>query len=147
MKFDRTLICYLAIILISTAKAAVSTPFLNFDEIRMYDSYGKLSWKDERLRLAALANELKNTDSKDVVYLYFYGDKRSCLTEARKRATRAKNYLINEQEVLNERIVLKDGGYREALTIEFYIQPPNFTMSASPTLTANEAPKKCGNQK
>jgi hypothetical protein len=58
-----------------------------------------------------------------------------------------KNYLINEQEVLNERIVLKDGGYREALTIEFYIQPPNFTMSASPTLTANEAPKKCGNQK
>ena len=132
MKFGRVIICHLAIILISAASVVALTPFLNFDEIRMYDSYGKLSWEDEKLRLGALANELKDTDSKDVLYLYFYGGKRSCLGEARKRATKAKNYLISKRAILNERIVLKEGGYREALTMEFYILPTNFTMSASP---------------
>jgi hypothetical protein len=146
MKLGKNLICHLAIILISNISIVASVPFLNSDEIRMFDSYGKLSWKDERLRLGTVASELNNNDSKDVVYLYFYGGKQTCLSETRKRATRAKNYLINKRGILNERIVLKDGGYREALMIEIYIQPPNFTMPASPTLMASEAPKKCGNQ-
>jgi hypothetical protein len=146
MKLGKNLICHLAIILISNISIVASVPFLNSDEIRMFDSYGKLSWKDERLRLGTVASELNNNDSKDVVYLYFYGGKQTCLSETWKRATRAKNYLINKQGILNERIVLKEGGYREALMIEIYIQPPNFTMPASPTLMASEAPKKCGNQ-
>ncbi len=65
----------------------------------------------------------------------------------RKRVEKAKNYLVSEQEIPKERIVLKEGGYRENLTVDVYIHPRDFKITPSPNLTPNEVQTRCKNEK
>lgn len=141
MKFSRVFISSLAIVLISISCHADT--FVNFDEIRKIDSYGKLSWKEEKERLSALAFEFQKGDSKDFIYLYFYGGEHTCLHKVRKRVLKAKNYLIKKHAIPSERIILVEGGYHKELTIDVFIQPQSFELAPTPTLGTNEQIKKC----
>jgi hypothetical protein len=146
MKLSRLFVCHLAVFLITVTNLAA--PFLKLDETRMSDSYGRISWKDEKPRLKALAYELRNkSDLNDVIYFYFYGDRNSCLSQVRKRIEKAKNYLVSEQKIPNERIVLKEGGYRENLTVDVYIQPRDFKITPLPNLISNKVQTRCKNEK
>lgn len=89
----------------------------------LFDSYGNISFDDEKKRLDGLALELRK-DSKMRACIIAYAGRRMRAGELQKRVTRAKNYLVNELEIKADRIMTKDGGCREDLTIGLYLMPP-----------------------
>lgn len=86
---------------------------------RKFDEYGDLTISEERRRLDDFARELRNEPNMQG-YIIAYGGRRTRVGEARARAERAKNYLVNTRGVEGARIVTIDGGYREKLTVEIF---------------------------
>ncbi len=81
------------------------------------DEYGNIRFNDEKARLDNLAVTLLEwPDNKG--YIIAYGGRVTRIGEARRRAERAKKYLIMKRGISSERIVTLDGGYRENLTVE-----------------------------
>lgn len=103
-----------------------------------FDSYGNLSWNDEKARLDNFAIALQH-DPNLIGYIIVYAGRRACVGEAKDRALRAKKYLVNTRGIQESRLKWIDGGYRKELTV--IIQPipsgaPELT--ASPTLKPSE---------
>lgn len=106
---------------------------------RKFDEYGNISFGDEKARLDNVAAWLKD-DADDVVYLYAYNGRRGCIGAAEARAIRAKDYLVRERGIAPERVTWKEGGHREELTIEVWVEPREAKEpSASPTVDPSEA--------
>ena len=106
---------------------------------RKFDEYGKLLWSDEEARLDNVAAELKLSPD-NVVYLYAYNGRRGCIGEAQVRAARAKDYLVNKRGIESDRVIWKDGGHREDLVIEIWVEPRAAVAPyASPTVDPSEA--------
>jgi hypothetical protein len=106
---------------------------------RKFDEYGNLSFADEKFRLDNVAVGLK-AEPDSVVYLYAYNGRRGCVGEAQARAARAKRYLVSERGIAPERVIRKDGGHREDLTIEVWVEPREaHEPYASPTVDPSEA--------
>lgn len=80
-----------------------------------FDSYGDLSWEDEKAHLENFAIALQN-DRDSIGYIIVYAGRRSCVGEAKDRALRTKKYLIQTRAIEASRIKMIDGGYREELT-------------------------------
>jgi hypothetical protein len=57
------------------------------------DEYGNIPWKDERRRLDWMAEVLESSPA-SIIYLAVYDGQGGCVGEARRRAARAKNYLV-----------------------------------------------------
>ena len=103
-----------------------------------FDSYGDLSWEDEKAHLDNFAIALQNYPD-SIGYIIVYAGRRSCVGEAKDRALRAKRYLVQTRATEASRIKLIDGGYREELTVILQPAPrgaPEIT--ASPTLKPSE---------
>ena len=103
-----------------------------------FDSYGDLSWEDEKAHLDNFAIALQNYPD-SIGYIIVYAGRRSCVGEAKDRALRAKRYLVQTRATEASRIKLIDGGYREELTVILQPAPrgaPEIT--ASPTLKLSE---------
>ncbi len=105
---------------------------------KWFDSYGELSWENEKVHLDNFAIALKQ-DQDLVGIIVVYAGRRSCANEARDRAIRAKNYVAQTLGIEQNRIKWLDGGYRETLMV--ILQPmlsgaPELT--PSPTLKPNE---------
>jgi hypothetical protein len=84
------------------------------------DTYPDLSFCDEMARLDNLAIELQNgADWKG--YIVVYAGRRARPTEAKKRAERARSYIIRRRGLTPERVVAIDGGYREEFGVELYL--------------------------
>lgn len=103
-----------------------------------FDSYGNLSWDDEKARLDNFAIALQH-DPNLIGYVIVYAGRRACVDEAKDRALRAKKYLVDSRGIQESRLKWIDGGYREELTV--ILQPiplgaPELT--ASPTLKPSE---------
>ena len=103
-----------------------------------FDSYGDISWEDEKAHLDNFAIALQN-DPDSVGYIIVYAGRRSCVGEAKDRALRAKKYLVQTRAIEASRIKLIDGGHREALTVILQPAPRGAPkVTASPTLKRSE---------
>jgi hypothetical protein len=87
-----------------------------------FDEYGNILLADEKARLNNLALELEHHPNL-VGWLVVYAGRRACIGEARARAIRAKNHLVNRRGIEAQRIIWIDGGYREELTVEVWAYP------------------------
>jgi hypothetical protein len=81
-----------------------------------FDSYGNISWEDEKARLDNFASELRH-DPNLIGYVIVYAGRRACPGEAKARAVRAKQYLVKAHAIRADRIRWIDGGYREEATV------------------------------
>jgi hypothetical protein len=118
----------------SANKATNSTTVMVSHPPRLFDQYGDIAFNDEKARLDNFAIQLQK-DPGAQGYIIAYGGRVTFVDEAIERAERARNYLTSNYNVVNERIVMLDGGYREDLTIELFIIPTGRTPpTASPTL-------------
>jgi hypothetical protein len=105
---------------------------------RMFDSYGGLSWEDEKAHLDNFAIALQH-DPDSIGYILVYAGRRACVGEAKERALRAKEYVVETRGIQASRIKWIDGGYREKLTTILQPVPrgaPEF--AASPTIKPSE---------
>jgi hypothetical protein len=59
------------------------------------------------------------------IYLVIFAGRIACVGEARARGERAKDYLVRKRGVKPERVVWIDGGYRETVTTEVWLWPPD----------------------
>jgi len=87
-----------------------------------FDEYHIISWRDEKARLDNAAIQLQRNPSY-IIYLTVYAGRRACIGEVQARAVRAKNYLVDKRGIEADRVLWKDGGYREEETVEVWVQP------------------------
>ena len=101
--------------------------------------YGDLSPEDERAHLDNLAVALQQ-DKEQIAYLLLYAGRLACAGEIQARAVRMKNYLVKKHGIQPERVVWKDGGYRDVLTVEVLVWPRSAgEPSVVPTVASSEA--------
>jgi len=107
---------------------------------RKLDEYGDLPFAEERVRLENFINRLQG-DADTFGLIIIYTAKQQREGEADERAARIRDYLVNLRGIESERVITKNGGLREALTVELWMMPtkrPAYTDSPS----ANSAPLK-----
>jgi hypothetical protein len=103
-----------------------------------FDSYGDLSWEDEKAHLDNFAIAMQQ-DPHLIGYLVIYAGRRTCVNEAKNRGTRAKKYLVEARGIQASRIRWINGGYREELTVFLQPVPPGAPkLTVSPTLKRSE---------
>ena len=86
------------------------------------DEYSEISPKDEKVRLQAAAEQIKEYQSQfedASVPIIFYGEKCNAL----KRANRAKDYLVKTEGIESNRIYTIYGGDSKDLRIVIYLLP------------------------
>ena len=120
------------LLMMSTSAAVVKAQFDPFD------SYGAISWEDEKAHLDNFAIALQQ-DPDSIGYIIVYAGRRACVGVAKDRALRAKKYVVETRGIQASRIKWIDGGYRNALTT--ILQPAQRgapKLTASPTLKPSE---------
>lgn len=101
---------------------------------RPFDQIGEISFKDEAARLDNFAIQLQ-LELSARGFIIAYGGRTSFEGQASERARRAKDYLTERHNFVDDRIVTIDGGYREEPTVELWIVPQEASEpTASPTL-------------
>jgi len=80
---------------------------------------GDISHEQEKVFLDSFYVAL--LDSKAIAYIIAYGGKRTRPNEAKKRADRAKQYLVAARHFPNDQIKVIDGGYREKRDLVLYV--------------------------
>lgn len=105
---------------------------------RKLDEYGDIGLADERVRLDAFAEEMRN-DPTAQAYILSYAGRRARVGEAQKRGERARSYLRDVHGVEEDRVVVVDGGHREERAVELFIVPSGATPPpATPTVDPKE---------
>jgi hypothetical protein len=89
---------------------------------RKFDEYGDIRFNDEKARLDNFAIQLQNEPGA-TGYIIAYGARTGPAGQAQARADRAVNYLVNTRGIDQQRLRTIDGGCREDLTVELWIQP------------------------
>lgn len=101
---------------------------------RKFDEYQNLPFEDEKARLDNFAIQLQS-ELDSVGYIIVYAGQRARIGEAKEIGERAKRYLVKTRKINARRVITIDGGHREELTTELYVQgrglPPP---PVSPTL-------------
>ncbi len=123
------------------------------DEWRVFDAYGDLPFEHEKERLRAFSVYLRAEPPGARAYIIVYAGRCSYRGEAKRRAERAKSYLVSGLGVKAERVVALDGGYREELRVELWpvpvgAAPPEAKPSLRPSevrvfRSAKERGRKC----
>lgn len=108
-----------------------------------FDEFEDIKCEDEMAHLDNVAVSLQSTpDSKAVVI--FYGGRRftgrlPLRGEAAARAARLKTYLVQRRGIPTDRVVLIDGGYKEAWMAEIWLVAPGASMpTPQPTIPAEK---------
>jgi hypothetical protein len=120
----------------SAASAAIRiTPFC---PERKLDEYGDLPFAEEKVRLENLINRLQS-DTETFGLIVVHAAEHQPAGEAEARAERARNYVANERGI--DRVMIKDGGSRDALTVELWVMPTMRPRSIdSPAANSTETP-------
>ena len=88
----------------------------------IFDEYSNLSISDERVRLDNFRVYLRREpDTKGYIVVYKSRQMRS--GEAKRRANRAKSYLVSERGFDAKRVVAMEGGQSEKPKVELYSLP------------------------
>ena len=90
--------------------------------IPRFMEHGNVRWSDERGVLDHLADSFRNS-SNHLIYFLIYAGQNSCRNEARLRALRAKNYLVQHHKIPQADILWKDGGFRPDLSVQIWLMP------------------------
>jgi hypothetical protein len=137
-----SLLCLCVMLFLSQGQAqAQSDPqsAINALSHPLHSFYGDISLEDERARLDNLAVALKH-DQEQIAYLLLYAGRLYCAGETKVRAVRMKNYLVKRHGIQPERVVWKDGGYRDESAVDFLLWPRSAgEPSVVPTVDASEA--------
>ena len=81
-----------------------------------YVEYGNIRFRDEKAMLDHWAAQFRvSPDS--AIYIFAYSGRRACKGEAEARAVRAKFYLMKNHGIAADRVIWKDGGFRENLSV------------------------------
>lgn len=91
-----------------------------------FDLYNDVRFNDEKARLDNFAVQLQNEPGAQG-YIVAYSGRRGRPGAAALRATRARNYLVNERGLNADRIIILEGGVREDLTVELWMVPTGAT--------------------
>lgn len=92
------------------------------DVFRKFDEYADLPFSEERARLDNLGIQLQREPELVAWYIIFAGTK-SCAGEVRRRAIRAKNYIVKRYGIQADRVIWADEGYRDDLLVEIWVMP------------------------
>jgi hypothetical protein len=84
-----------------------------------FDSLGGMGFEQEKLFLDNFFLAL--IKRKAIAYIIAYGGKRVRPNEAKKRADRAKRYLVTVRHFPDDRIKVSDGGYHENSELDLYV--------------------------
>jgi hypothetical protein len=102
------------------------------------DQYGAISFRNEQARLDNFAIALQS-EAGAKGYIMAYDGRRARAGEARRRANRAKRYLVNTRGLEAERIIIIDSGHREEMNFVLYILPEGAAPPApTPTVDPSE---------
>jgi hypothetical protein len=133
-KFALSCLCLLLAMSFIAEGSTVAAPAI---DIRLFDQYGDINAETEMARLDFIALQLQKEPGV-VAHFIVYGGRRSCKGEAQARAWRAKDYLVNTRGISFDRVIWRDGGYREELTVEVYLSP---RASAEPPVAPTILPR------
>ena len=110
------------------------------DRFDKFDEYTELPFSAEKARLDNFAIQLKMSPGAVGWYLIFAGRK-ACPGDVRRRAIRAKNYIVKKYGIRADRVIWVDEGYREQQTVELWVRARSKGKPAptNPSLDENEA--------
>ena len=102
-----------------------------------FDQYQNLPFEDEKARLDNFAIQLQS-EPDSAGYIIVYAGRRARIDEAKKLGQRAKRYLVKVRKINATRVITIDGGHREELTTELYLQvrslpPPPVAPTVKPS--------------
>jgi hypothetical protein len=101
----------------------------------LVDEYTNIRLNDEKHRLDSLGIALQQ-DPSAKGHIIYYGGSICHPGETSARAGRAADYLISTRGIDAERIIKRDGGYREEVGAELYVVPLGVSEPpASPTIS------------
>jgi hypothetical protein len=106
----------------ATCQSAVPAP----SAPRRADEFGEIARDDEKARLDNFAIELQN-DPNARGYIIGYGGRGPRSRDGRARAERARDYLVRTRGIDATRVVVVDGGRRDAASTALWIVPPGAT--------------------
>ena len=137
-----SLLCLCAMLVLCRGQAQAQSDPQNLTDALSHPVdtlYGNLSLEDERARLDNLAVALQQ-DKEQIAYLLLYAGRLACAGEIQARAARMKNYLVKRHGIRPERVVWKDGGYRDESVVEVLLWSRSAgEASVVPTVASNEA--------
>lgn len=96
---------------------------------RLFDRFGDVVLKDEKVLLDNLVNKLRG-DGSSKIYIIVYGKRGGRAGEAKRRADRIKDYL-KYKSIGQDRLVSVDHCFRPKLEIELWIAPQRTKASTS----------------
>ncbi len=136
MRFALTII--FALFVGSSVYAQEHPSVRSVDAIPHYVEYGNIRSRDERAMLDHWASQFRLSPD-GAIYIFAYSGRQTCKRVAEARAVRAKNYLVKKHGVPADRVIWKDGGFRERLSIELWLRPRADTPPAAvPTVDPAE---------
>ena len=105
---------------------------------REFDECNNCTFDDQKARLDNLAVELQN-DPSTRGYIMAYGGRMSPLGQVEKLMSRARDYLVTQRGIDASRLVVVNGGFREADSVELWIVPSGASApQPTPTVQAGE---------
>ncbi|HSK64816.1 MAG TPA: hypothetical protein VK893_13275 [Pyrinomonadaceae bacterium] len=105
---------------------------------REFDECNNCTFDDQKARLDNLAVELQN-DPSVYAHIIAYGGRTSPIGQVNRLMTRAREYLVNERGIDGSRIVVVNGGFREADSVELWVVPTGAAAPpATPTVQAGD---------
>jgi len=105
-----------------------------------FDEYGHISFGEEKAHLDNFAIYLQSEFDAEG-YIVVHTGKRSRISEAQKRAERAKKYVVTKHRIEVSRIVAAGFGDREERVIELIFRPRSF-LSAFGTVRSLNCPQR-----
>jgi hypothetical protein len=138
MKLKIILIFCLCLLMASVTAPANAQNVNTGKANRLFDVYGDIEEEDEMARLDNVSIQLQKEPGV-VAHFIVYGGRRSCAGEAQARARRAKDYLVNARGESFDRVIWRDGGYREEVAVEVYLFPRG---AAEPLIAPTILPSK-----
>jgi hypothetical protein len=116
------------------------------NEPRKFREYGvsEASCENEMAILDNYALAVQN-DPRMRAYVVVYGGRRdTSRREVSVRRARIRRYLVSNRSIESKRVVVADGGFRDALTVELWLAPEGQEL---PKATATVSPKAVRYQK
>lgn len=105
-------------------------------QARKFDEYGNIRQNDEKARLDNYAIQLQNSPA-DSGYVVVYG---TCIGEARARAKRVKDYLVNTRGLEGSRLVTLDDTCGPDFKVELWLVPGGADPPTNFEATLNPCP-------
>lgn len=105
---------------------------------REFDECNNCTFDDQKARLDNLAVELQN-DPSTKGYIIAYGGRMSPIGQVERLMSRAREYLTQQRGIDESRLVIVNGGFREADSVELWVVPSGATPPrATPTVQAGD---------